>query len=320
MAGAKKARKDQIGMNTIVPVENIKQLWITFGNACNHRCVFCFQKDFSEVLPESVFSNIERIYPTISSCVLQGGEVTIMPHVKDFVKKILNVNSHVKFDIVTNGQKFDEEWQWLFLQHGRAVHFSVNAATQETYEKVTPGGDWNELMNNLWTTILMRGGSKLPTIRTSMVVTDDNVHEMFLFAKTCELVGVDLCNITYDCDHFPVDTKLVISEAEKLKDVKIVSSSWIGSLLSRANGLPPQRIGAVKENTSVCINAFENIMIDVDGKARFCCLMVPKIGDLSKNDISEVWNSEEAQRIRQGFIDGRYPEVGCVIERCSLFN
>jgi MoaA/NifB/PqqE/SkfB family radical SAM enzyme len=307
-------------VNTIVPIENIKQLWITFGNACNHRCIFCFQKDFTERLPESVFPNIERIYPTISACVLQGGEVTIMPHVQKFMHKILSVNSRIKFDIVTNGQEFDESWQWLFARHGRAVHFSINAATQETYEKVTPGGDWNKVMGNLWAIITNKGGSHFPIIRSSMVVTDDNVHEVFLFAKTCELVGVDICNITYDCDHFPADTKLVISEAEKLKDVKIVAPGWIGSLLSRANGLPPQRIGAVSENKTICINPFENIMIDVDGTVRFCCLMVPKIGDLSKSDISEVWNSEAAQKIRQQFIDGAYQAAGCVIERCTLFN
>jgi MoaA/NifB/PqqE/SkfB family radical SAM enzyme len=309
-------------METILPVKNIKTLWITLSNRCNHRCAFCYQTDFEAILSKIVFKNIEPIYPTISNCLLQGGEVTVLGMTRPFCDEILSVNKSVKFDIVTNGHEFGEEWQSFFIEHGRAVHFSINASKDYTYQKITRGGNWERLLSNIWSMVELKKESGLsePIIRASMVVTDDNVEEIYEFARMCEFMGLDACNITYDCAHFPKNAERVIAEATKLQDVKIVHPSWPSALLSRARGIPTRRERQMHNNEFICQNAFESLMVDIDGRARFCCLMDTRIGDLSINTIEEVWNSEEAQRIRRCFTENKYREAGCVVERCMAFN
>ena len=304
--------------NAILPISEINTLWVTLSNRCNHRCTFCYQKDFTLDLPGKVFKEIEPIYKTIDFCVLQGGEVTILSGSMNFILSILRENSRVKFDIVTNGHFFNAPWRDLFLVHGRAVHFSINAATKQTYEKITTGGDWIQLIWNIENMIRMKQHSEFPIVRASMVVADDNIHEVYDFAKMCEHLGVDVCNITFDCTHFPTDRKLAAEMAERLKEIKIVDRAWINSMLSFANGIRTEGERAGKQ--FLCENAFRYLFIDVSGDVRYCCMMDSQIGNLVESTLEEVWNSEKAQNIRRLFLENKYQEAGCMPDRCMAFN
>lgn len=308
-------------MNTFQPIEGIKTLWLTLTNKCNHRCRFCFQEDFTKDLPEIALHRLEQIFPTIEYLLLLGGEVTVFPKAKELIENIIKINSNIKLDIVTNGHKFDTEWQDIFLKFGRAVHFSVNAATQDTYNKITEGGNWDELIANIWNTLIRRGSRKYPIVRTSIVVTDDNLHELYDFCKMCDFIGVDLINTSFDPFKFPKDKQLVIEQATKCKDIKTVDQIWPNALINFARGTVAKAEGKRQAwGGQPCPLPSSNLMVDYDGSVRFCCMMDKKIGNLCDIDLSEIWNSAEAQEIRRLFNEAKYEEAKCNLCRCGAFN
>jgi MoaA/NifB/PqqE/SkfB family radical SAM enzyme len=60
----------------------------------------------------------------------------------------------------------------------------------------------------------------------------------------------------------------------------------------------------------VCNSIFEKLEIDDEGEAYFCCeerVVRQSIGNVFKQDFSDVWNSELAIKIRKASLEGKYP-------------
>jgi pyruvate formate lyase activating enzyme len=81
-----------------------------FLSGCNFKCPFCYSREL--VLPEYIqnqpelsekdfFSFLKEKRGLIDACVICGGEPTINPDLKDFIKKIKDLGFLVKLD--TNG-------------------------------------------------------------------------------------------------------------------------------------------------------------------------------------------------------------------------
>jgi pyruvate formate lyase activating enzyme len=81
-----------------------------FLSGCNFRCPFCYSREL--VLPEYIqnqpelkekdfFSFLKEKRGLIDACVICGGEPTINPDLKEFIKKIKDLGFLVKLD--TNG-------------------------------------------------------------------------------------------------------------------------------------------------------------------------------------------------------------------------
>jgi MoaA/NifB/PqqE/SkfB family radical SAM enzyme len=199
-------------------LSSLKYLHIMVGNACNHRCVMCFQEDFSLVIdPEIIRKQLAPAYPHLEFVLLQGGEPTILPQARELVDRILAVNEKARFGMMTNGHRFDGYWQDLFTRRGRRVSFSLNAATQSTYDRITRRGDWAATIANLDGIVRRKreAGAAGLQIAASFVVLNENLPEMSRFIQFCRESGVDQARIFFDQNLFPTDRERLRRELEE---------------------------------------------------------------------------------------------------------
>lgn len=120
--------------------ETISNIQLGLTYKCNLNCIFCFQKNnfISSYLDFHKFKIIlEKIKElnTIKLIELTGGEPFLNPNISDIIELIGN---DFQLEITSNGtlvnQKIIEKLKKVNL---KSIKISVNAATSETYFKVT---------------------------------------------------------------------------------------------------------------------------------------------------------------------------------------
>ena len=63
-----------------------------------------------------------------------------------------------------------------------------------------------------------------------------------------------------------------------------------------------------------CRRCFESVYVFVGGDVRICCFNDVVIGNLTKNTLEEIWNSDKANDLRQAFVKGELK--GCWQQYC----
>lgn len=81
---------------------------LVFTGGCNFRCPFCHNgglvvnpNQYPTTLPETVFQHLQKRKGIIEGLVITGGEPTLMPGLKAFIKAVKDMGVAVKLD--TNG-------------------------------------------------------------------------------------------------------------------------------------------------------------------------------------------------------------------------
>lgn len=88
---------------------------------------------------------------------------------------------HIKINLQTNGVMFTKKmWELMSKCHDNigTVLVSIDAATEETYDKVRVGGDWKILMSNLDMLSTLRTNNQIDHLRLDFVVQLENYKEM----------------------------------------------------------------------------------------------------------------------------------------------
>lgn len=90
---------------TIVPVEPVNTIQIFITNKCNKKCPECFYQDYMEDrqhMSGDQYSEIINLYKKdINKVILLGGEPTMHPQLRDFVR--YNYYNNLKTTVYTNG-------------------------------------------------------------------------------------------------------------------------------------------------------------------------------------------------------------------------
>lgn len=173
----------------------IKEADMAFDSTCNLYCASCRER----ILVECGSENMEiadqvqkKLLPQLSRLTVAGnGEAFFSPAYRKLLTegkwKQLNVN------ILSNGNLFEPQ-RWKEVE-GRfksvALHFSVDAATEETYRIVRRGGNWERLMNNLRYASELRKKGNVCDFGLRFVVSSLNYREIPAFVRLGNGLGVD---------------------------------------------------------------------------------------------------------------------------------
>lgn len=117
----------------------------------------------------------------------------------------------------TNGFLLTERVSRELIEAGLLrLQVSIDAATEETYNKIRPGGDFHKVHNNIHRFLQIRNemGSELPTLRINYVKTEINAHELPVFVEYWEdkadAIGIqDFINIGNLSPDKPAENKHV---------------------------------------------------------------------------------------------------------------
>ena len=74
------------------------------------------------------------------------------------------------------------------------------------------------------------------------------------------------------------------------------------------------------EKRPPCAGLWTTPMVQVNGDVTTCCLdehLVNKIGNLTQQSLTEIWNSEQMNQWRLAQIEGRFEDSGPLCTRCN---
>lgn len=163
---------------------------------CNIRCTMCFQGSYRQLdLGVGFWQEIEWALPYTREVTFQGGEVTLMPTFRDFVRTNSDrFSSGVRMSLITNGTVLDDELFDLFA--GIVINYvavSLNASTRETYLKITKADLFDQVIDNVkrLRRISATHASRSFDILLSLVVTQSNFRELPSFLRLAAELGVE---------------------------------------------------------------------------------------------------------------------------------
>ncbi|HHL40435.1 MAG TPA: radical SAM protein [Deltaproteobacteria bacterium] len=207
--------------------------------------------------------------------------------VKDLPERVAFAAAHGFMDlfVTTNGLLLDEQLMRRLVESGLTrILFSVDAATEKTYEKVRPGGDFSKVLANIRCLKEYKREHELvlPATRASFVATSLNAHEQDLFVETfsdlVDYVEVQGYSTYYDYNH-----DLVPAGAHRLDDFTC-NEPW-RKLIVRANG-------------------------DVLPCCSFYGYEIP-LGNVYEHSLREIFNGPLCSRLRSDLRRGVYSLAAC---------
>jgi len=270
------------------------QLDIELNASCNLKCPMCpISAESPKGKGKSTWFSFEDYKEIINEGVLKGLRAIKLNYIneplirKDLHKFIDYANKKGILDIYlsTNGLLMDQSVIKKLIQSGLTrIQISLDATSEEVYDKMRPGGNFKKTIDNVLNLIKIRNelNSVTPLIRVNFVKTNENEHQVDEFISQwedkVEMIGIQ--------EFIPPP----------------ISSKTISGSSSRD----------IYKDGFRCSFPFKQLVINNEKDVLPCCTFwgeYMKIGKLANDtSISELWNSQEMQKLRKLHLEGRYYE------------
>ncbi len=260
-----------------------QRIQIQTQTGCNGRCVFCPNEQFIQAhlpigrMPEELFRSIidqlavlkpHRIMPYLQN------EPLLDERLPDFIQYIHKKMPDVTSLVVTNGTRLTNEMGERLIASGlKRLKVSLQSLNDEVNRELM-GYPATPVVENVinFSMVLKKKKSKMD-FRVSAIVTSKNEKEIENMKKFWKKHGI----------------RLVLSSLEN-------RGGNIGNILELSNTPEIQlRRGCIRPTRDMCIL--------FNGQVVLCCvdwLRTVILGDLKEKSITEIWNSQRLQMIREG--------------------
>ena len=175
-------------------------------NHCNLHCRHC-HLDRSERLrfsPERVLVDSAEFFPSLERVRVWGGEPLFSRRSIEFLKRLGEIHSRPKIDLITNGlylrHLYEGDLSTLRLGF---VHISIDAASRQTYENIRIGGRFSFLIQQIEKLVeYRRQRADYFYIVMDMIIQPGNIYDIEDFIVLGKELGLPvkfgLFNTSYD--------------------------------------------------------------------------------------------------------------------------
>lgn len=263
---------------------------------CNLRCPMCIQGLPAERKRFEPSTN-RMSWELFQQVVMEGERYrcpSIAMHVndepllvKDLPARIAFAKAHGFMEIymTTNGVLFTEEKVRQVIEAGVThILFSIDAATEETYEKVRVGGDFAKVQEAIRMVLRFREFRRtvLPIVRASFVQNRFNQHETEAFMDKFGAL-VDYVEIQGFSSYYDHTDQMIPLAAERVEDF-------------------------------TCNEPWRKLIVRTNGEVLPCCTFYGYevvLGNLRDSSLFELFNMPRMKRLRTDFAQGIYRESAC---------
>lgn len=286
-----------------LPLSKPVDIALELSSACNQKCVYCYHADKENLPFKQRFMNTEFAKALLMDAYVNGvhslkfnyrGESTLHPQfyeITTYAKCLANESTFI--DRVTNSNfnfKLDAEDIFQGLCNQTKVKVSFDSFRKDIIEKVRVGTNYGLALSNI-TKFYNYPGRKtklvVQAVRTLANKDEDLEYEI---KKRWPEAGVSVRDMVAD----RVNADLQALEYRK-RDYSERQS---------------------------CIQAHARMIVHWDGKVVPCCPSIDDslvIGDLTKQSLLEVWNSDKAKALRKELKSGEaFQFKPC--QNCSSFE
>lgn len=292
---------------------------------CNHRCIHCSYKERNECRVSLDKEVMEKLIDSIINMGIKavyfsgGGEPTLYPKLKDYIVKLHDAG--VETAIITNGSYFEKAGLIDIAYMLNYIAISVPAIDPVTFKKIT-GSELLENVLSLPAKIKAVHKDKSPILGARIVLTNLNYmyvpdfmtvlkdreydYALFKVIRDYEDNGQGLSDTAVS------DLKSIISETKNV-DNRFTNINSIFDYRKKPefkNKCWANQFGMIA-NVSMDGKVYPNI-VEID-KPEFC------IGDLNKNTLEEIWNSERHIAVKEKSNE-KWLRGECVNCRCIAYN
>jgi radical SAM protein with 4Fe4S-binding SPASM domain len=267
-------------------------------NACNLRCSMCDHKNMKKYrsiqkmdfdLYKKLVDEISLVKPDARVWEIFFGDPFLC---NDMAARIKYAKDRGLKDVVlnTNGVLMTREKAKSIIQAGLdGMYVGIDAATEETYNKIRIGGDFKKTVKNVidYRDLLARHGNVYQKVFVQFVVSEINQHETEDFRRFWKEEGVNV-------KIRPKVSWAGLVEAENLQD-----NQWV--------------------ERKPCYWQMSVINVCADGNVAFCSVDVHcrvPCGNVRDKSIKEVW-SDQLKKYRGMQRQGRYDELPDMCRKCS---
>ena len=257
------------------------EIAIGITNRCNLDCSFCPHRDTTrrrgDISLDLLDSLVRQVSPYADVIDLSfDGEPFLHPRWEECIG--ICHQHKVRAILQTNGLLMDNALAASVMRSRvDAIIFSVDAATEETYRRLKPGGDYKKLIANVENFLRVAGGvSRRPKITIQFVRGPENRHEVSAFLNQWKGKGADSLRI-----------KPMLN--------------FGGSVDSGFTG----------KQTKPCILLWTSLSIHWDGIVTLCCMDIEgrtRMGDASKEKLKDIVDNESFRKVRRLHLEGKYDQ------------
>ena len=270
--------------------------------ACNFACPMCPAGNSGHIFPG--FQKGRRLdFRLYQKALVEGadfglpslrlgltGEPLLIPDISNWVEAARQ-RGFIDIALITNGRLLSPGLSRELIEAGLTrLMISVDAADEEIYSQVRPGGDWNLLLANIAAFLEARekSGSVLPLLRLSFVEMNINRHQRRAFEERFAPMA----------DYLSFQRYQNILGAE---DTKFASF--------------PDLSGSEKAAAGFCSEPFTRLALHVDGGLFPCCSDFGRqrpLANLTSGGIFAAWDSEAARALAGPGAAGAEPCRTCL--------
>jgi len=246
-----------------------KEEWFTFD-------------DYKKLINEAVSKGTK----SIRLCFIN--EPLIRTDLDQFIKYASDVGI-LDIIITTNGTLLTKEMSKRLITAGLTkISISLDAVTEETYNKIRVGGNFKTTIKNIHDFLEVRKNlnTKLPKIRLSFVNSKINSHEYNAFVDYWK-DKVDSLGIQYVQNPFG-EGKFKDPSREKL-------------IMFDNKAPPPKEFH--------CSEPFKRLTLRSNGNVLPCCSFYASelvVGNWKKESLQDIWNNEKMVELRRIHKNGEY--------------
>ena len=269
------------------------QLDFELNASCNLKCPMCpISAESPKGKGKSTWFDFEFYKELIDYSVKHGTKAIKLNYINeplirnDFIKFIDYAKTKGIVDIYfsTNGILLSEKVSENLIKSGLTrLQVSIDAVTQDTYDKVRPGGSLEKVIANLenFLKIKKKLNSTIPLVRVNFVKTTLNEFELDKF--------INFWNDKVD----------MIGVQEFIKPTKVT------------NEIKSKK--SFKKKNFKCSFPFKQLVINNEKQVLPCCtfwgeeLALQKIS--KPEDLKKAWTSEKMKNLREKHLNGQYYDI-----------
>jgi MoaA/NifB/PqqE/SkfB family radical SAM enzyme len=307
-----------------------RKLNVALTTRCNLDCIMCEAKKIDWEIPKKIIEEIILFFPYLERIIWQGGEVFLFDSFKEILQQA-SPYQNLTHEITTNGHLITEDWIGLIKKNNLDLNISVDAFSQDTYERIRKGSKFADILKFLSRTneIKKEGGSKVFVL--IFTVMKSNFRELpgvISFAKKFNFDRVIIQpvkgNYNNDENIFHYHNLEALEYIEKIKPklkeeaqgqgIHLVE--WLPGQCASSVSQKQEKTAPACKNGLFCYAPWEQLFIEWGGNVYPHCLCLQdgpnekrKVGSVLENSLIEIWNNQKMQIFRKKIIDDDFQDL-----------
>ena len=279
-----------------------KVLSLCLTTRCNLRCFICRRENVRG--QDLDFGNLPRLknaFRHASTIDLTGwGECLVYPKFEEVLSYIFSLNGRDGLiQITSNGTLFSGKIAALLAGHLQRVTISLNAASEETYNREMKHGDFGKTMRNIRDFASALGEGDRRKINFHFVAHTGNFREIPDFIRLARDTGVPSVTIGQYLVGIEEHHRFSLLNAREeynavLRDADRLARE-LGVLLVARRFFGEEATGGFE-----CNDPYDACFVEVDGRVGPCCFCGSyRIGNVFESGFEAVWFGGEYRKLRK---------------------